>query len=45
MWEAVDKGIFKGLSRGGKPITKTYGGDLKALLEEVELPAGSPQTN
>lgn len=38
VWDLVDKGIFEGLTRGGNPIEKTYGGDEKALLEEVLLP-------
>ena len=39
VWHWVDKGVFKGLKRNGNTIKKTYGGDLEALLEEVELPA------
>jgi exo-beta-1,3-glucanase (GH17 family) len=38
MWDLVDKGIFKGLTRGGKTIAKTYKGDEQALLKEVPLP-------
>jgi len=38
VWDLVDKGIFKGISRDGNPIKKTYDGDLNALLQEVELP-------
>lgn len=38
IWNLVDSGVFKGLSRGGKPIMKTYGGDEKALLKEVLPP-------
>lgn len=38
IWDLVDKGIFKGLSRGGKPIVKTYGGNKAALLLKVPLP-------
>jgi exo-beta-1,3-glucanase (GH17 family) len=38
IWDLVDKGIFKGLSRGGKPIVKTYGGNKAALLKQVPLP-------
>ena len=38
LWEAVDKGVFNGLTRDGKPITKTFGGDKKALMENVLLP-------
>ena len=38
VWDLVDKGTFKGLTRDGHSIKKTYNGDLEALLEEVELP-------
>jgi len=38
VWDLVDKGTFKGLTRNGKTIKKTYNGDLNALLKEVELP-------
>jgi exo-beta-1,3-glucanase (GH17 family) len=38
LWDLVDQGIFKGLTRGGNPITKTYKGNKEALLLEVELP-------
>lgn len=38
LWEAVDKGVFNGLTRDGKPISKTYGGDKAALMENVLLP-------
>jgi exo-beta-1,3-glucanase (GH17 family) len=38
LWEMVDQGIFKGLTRGGNEITKTYNGNLEALMEEVTLP-------
>ncbi|WP_445735989.1 glycosyl hydrolase family 17 [Mariniflexile sp.] len=38
IWDLVDKGIFKGLTRNGKPITKTYNGDKNALIQEVLPP-------
>lgn len=38
LWELVDAGIFKGLTRGGKPITKTYNGDRAALMKTVKVP-------
>ena len=38
LWGLVDKGIFKGLTRNGKPITKTYNGDKDALLKDVLVP-------
>ena len=38
LWEAVDKGIFKGLTRNGKPITKTYNGNMDSMWKEIKLP-------
>ena len=38
LWNEVDKGTFKGLTRNGKPITKTYKGDTKALWLDVKTP-------
>lgn len=38
LWDLVDNGTFKGLTRNGKPITKTYNGDEKALMEDVLVP-------
>jgi exo-beta-1,3-glucanase (GH17 family) len=38
LWDVVDKGIFKGLERNGKPITKTYQGDEKLLWLDVKTP-------
>ena len=38
LWNLVDKGIFKGLTRNGFSITKTYNGNKEALLEHVLVP-------
>jgi len=38
LWKQVDKGVFKGLTRNGNPITKTYNGNKENLLLEVQLP-------
>jgi len=38
LWDAVDKGVFKGLMRNGKPIVKTYDGNEKALWMDVKTP-------
>lgn len=35
IWDLVDAGKFKGLTRGGKPITKTFGGDHEALFASL----------
>ncbi|MGL2993429.1 glycosyl hydrolase family 17 protein [Flavobacterium sp. TSSA_36] len=39
LWNIVDKGAFKELTRDGKPITKTYQGESKALWLDVKTPA------
>ena len=41
LWDAVDKGIFKGLTRDGKPITKTFDGKLDSLLKYVKAPVAA----
>ncbi len=38
VWNLVDKGTFKDLTRDGNAIKKTYGGNLDSLLQDVELP-------
>ncbi|WP_459417648.1 glycosyl hydrolase family 17 protein [Flagellimonas sp.] len=38
LWEMVDQGVFKGLTRNGNTITKTYNGDLNALMDKVFVP-------
>jgi exo-beta-1,3-glucanase (GH17 family) len=38
LWNLVDEGVFKGLSRDGKQITKTYNGDKTALIQDVFSP-------
>jgi hypothetical protein len=38
LWNAVDEGVFEGLSRGGNTISKTYGGHLEALMKDVLVP-------
>ncbi len=38
IWDLVDKGLFDGLTRNGKHITKTYNGDKDALKKEVLVP-------
>jgi len=37
-WELVDQGAFEGLGRSGQPITKTFDGDVEALMETVRTP-------
>lgn len=38
LWDLVDKGVFEGLTRNGLEITKTYSGDIKLLMKDVNLP-------
>ncbi len=38
LWDLVDAGRFDGLTRGGKPITKTFNGDKAALMKTVKPP-------
>jgi len=38
LWDKIEKGVFKGLTRNGKPITKSYGGNEKALWQDVKVP-------
>lgn len=38
IWDLVDQGIFDGLTRDGKPITKTYNGNIDSLMADVLVP-------
>ncbi len=38
LWDEVDKGTFEGLTRNGKPITKTYNGNEEALFKDLLIP-------
>lgn len=38
LWEMIDKGAFKGLTRDGKPITKTFKGKKESLMQTVFVP-------
>jgi hypothetical protein len=38
LWDLVDAGIFDGLTRDGKPVTKTFNGDKAALMQNVKAP-------
>ena len=38
IWDLVDKGVFKRLTRGGNAITKTFNGDKEALMKTVLVP-------
>ena len=45
LWKEVDNGTFKGLQRGGKPITKTFEGNREKLNETVLAPPILVKTN
>jgi exo-beta-1,3-glucanase (GH17 family) len=38
IWDLVDKGVFKGLTRDGHKIKKTFEGDKEALMNTVLVP-------
>ena len=38
LWDFVDKGVFKGLTRNGNPISKTYNGSKEELMKDVLVP-------
>ncbi len=38
IWDLVDKGVFKGLTRNGNQITKTYNGNKEELMKAVLVP-------
>ncbi|MEX1383289.1 glycosyl hydrolase family 17 protein [Lutibacter sp.] len=38
IWNLVDEGVFKGLTRDGKQITKTYNGNINELMQDVLAP-------
>lgn len=38
LWDLVDNGVFDGLTRDGKPVTKTYEGNKEALMQKVKVP-------
>lgn len=38
IWDLVDEGLFKNLKRDGNTIQKTFNGNLKRLLDSVEMP-------
>jgi len=38
LWDMVDDGIFDGLTRDGKAITKTFNGDTAVMMPLVKVP-------
>ena len=45
LWPLVDDGTFEGLTRDGKPVTKTFAGDTATLMESVMVPPANPRIN
>ena len=43
LWNSVDDGTFKGLTRNGNSITKTYNGDQDELMKYVQVPPTSKE--
>lgn len=43
LWDMVDAGVFDGLTRDGKPITKTFDGDKAAMMQEVKVPPAAKE--
>lgn len=41
LWDLVDQGVFEGLTRNGKPISKTYGGNEANMLNDVLPPTST----
>ena len=44
LWDLVDKQVFKGLTRNGQSITKTYKGNKATLMEDVLVPTVAKET-
>lgn len=38
LWDLVDAGLFDGLTRDGKPVTRTFNGDTTAMMQQVKVP-------
>jgi hypothetical protein len=38
LWDMVDQNVFDGLTRDGNPITKSFDGNKKYLLQVVQAP-------
>jgi exo-beta-1,3-glucanase (GH17 family) len=38
LWDLVDQGVFKNLTRGGHPVVKTYEGEIRKLTQHVLAP-------
>jgi hypothetical protein len=45
LWSLVDQEVFKGLTRDGKAIEKTYGGNIELLAEDLLIQSAEQQTS
>ncbi len=45
LWDLVDKGTFRNLTRDGHAIIKTHQGDVRKLLSEVMSPPANSEPN
>jgi exo-beta-1,3-glucanase (GH17 family) len=45
LWDLVDEGKFKNMTRDGKPITKTFQGNIQALMHQVKSPPSLHELN
>ncbi len=43
LWSLVDRGVFKGLTRGGNTITKTFDGNKQELIKSIAVPPKKPK--
>ncbi|NKI33061.1 glycosyl hydrolase family 17 protein [Croceivirga thetidis] len=42
IWDLVDQGAFKGLTRGGNEIVKSFDGDFDYLMSYIKTPPSKP---
>ena len=45
LWDLVDEGKFKNMTRDGKPITKTFQGNIQSLMHQVKAPPSLHELN
>ena len=45
LWDLVDDGKFKNMTRDGKPITKTFQGNIQSLMRQVKAPPSLHELN
>jgi len=45
LWDLVDEGKFKNMTRDGKPITKTFQGNIQSLMRQVKAPPSLHELN